>query len=99
GLAQRRRRAGSLFLHVRVSPRHRYRVRGRMNSGEEFALAIREGFRHTDKPGTLTELTASDIDIGAERDFELLLGGEGTEPNRVSLPDGAIMCSIREYYF
>ena len=91
--------ADNIYRHARVSPRHRYRIRGRMNSCEEFALAIREGFRHTDKPGTLTELTASDIGIGAERDFELLLGGEGTEPNRVSLPDGAIMCSIREYYF
>ena len=32
-------------------------------------------------------------------DFEILLGGEGDEPNRVPLPEGAIMCSIREYYF
>ena len=91
--------ADNVYRHARVSPRHEYRVRGRMHSCEEFALAIREGFRHTDRPATLTELTASEIGIRADTDFELILGGEGNEPNRVALPDGAIMCSIREYYF
>jgi hypothetical protein len=91
--------ADNIYRHARVSPRHTYRVRGRMNSCEEFALAIREGFRHTDTPATLTELTATDVGIHADHDFELLLGGDGNEPNRVPLPDGAIMCSIREYYF
>ncbi|HEY8216410.1 MAG TPA: DUF1214 domain-containing protein [Acidimicrobiia bacterium] len=91
--------ADNVYRHARVSPRHRYRIHGRMNSCQDFALAIREGFRHTDRPGTLTELTASDIGVEEDRDFELLLGGDGTERNRVPLPDGAIMCSIREYYF
>jgi hypothetical protein len=91
--------ADNIYRHARVSPRHEYRIVGRMNSCEDFALAIRSGFRHTDRPATLTELTASDIGIGEGADFELLLGGTGTEPNRVPLPDGAIMCSIREYYF
>ncbi|MGP0031787.1 MAG: DUF1214 domain-containing protein [Acidimicrobiales bacterium] len=91
--------ADNVYRHARISPHHRYRVRGRMNSCEEFALAIREGFRHTDRPATLAELTASDIGIGPDRDFELLLGGRGDEPNRVPVPDGAVMCSIREYYF
>jgi hypothetical protein len=91
--------ADNIYRHARVSPGHRYRIHGRMNSCEEFALAIREGFRHTDRPATLAEFTASDIGIGPDQDFELLLGGEGDEPNRIPLPDGAIMCSIREYYF
>jgi hypothetical protein len=91
--------ADNIYRHARVSPRHEYRVRGRMHSCEEFALAIREGFRHTDRPATLTELTASDVGIHAGDDFELILGGEGDEPNRVPLPDRSIMCSIREYYF
>lgn len=91
--------ADNVYRHARVIPRHEYRIRGRMHSCEDFVLAIREGFRHTDRPATLAELTASDIGIGPDHDFELLLGGEGDEPNRVPLPDGAIMCSIREYYF
>ncbi len=91
--------ADNVYRHARVSPRHRYRIRGHMHSCDEFALAIREGFRHTERPATLAELTASDVGIGRDREFEVLLGGEGDEPNRVPLPHGAIMCSIREYYF
>ncbi len=91
--------ADNVYRHARVSPRYSYVVRGRMNSCEEFALAIREGFRHTDTPGTLTELTASDIGIGPGDEFSLLLGGSGPEPNRVPLPEGSVMCSVREYYF
>jgi hypothetical protein len=91
--------ADNVYRHARVHPGHQYRIRGRMNSCEEFALAVREGFRHTDRPATLAELTASDVGIRQGKDFELLLGGEGSEPNRIPLPAGAIMCSIREYYF
>jgi Protein of unknown function (DUF1214) len=91
--------ADNVYRHARVDPGCTYRICGKMRSCEEFALAIRAGFRHTDTPATLTELTASDIGITAGDDFTILLGGEGDEPNRVPLPDGAIMCSIREYYF
>ena len=91
--------ADNVYRHARVDPGCTYRIRGRMNSCEEFALAIREGFRHTEHPATLAELTASDIGITAGTDFEILLGGEGDEANRVPVPDGAIMCSIREYYY
>ena len=55
--------ADNVYRHARVDPGCTYRIRGRMNSCEEFALAIREGFRHTEHPATLTELTASDIGI------------------------------------
>jgi hypothetical protein len=91
--------ADNVYRHARVSPTCTYVVRGRMNSCDDFALAIREGFRHTDTPGTLAELTASDIGIGPGDEFTLLLGGSGPEPNRLPLPDGSVMCSVREYYF
>jgi hypothetical protein len=90
--------ADNVYHHARVDPGCTYRIRGFMRSCEEFALAIRAGFRHTDTPATLTELTASDLGIRAGDGFELLLGGDGDEPNRVRLPEGAVMCSIREYY-
>ena len=91
--------ADNVYRHARVSPSHRYRIRGQMHSCQEFVLAIREGFRHTEHPATLAELTASDIGLGPGMEFEILLGGNGREPNRIPLPEGAIMCSIREYYF
>ncbi|MBV8949290.1 MAG: DUF1214 domain-containing protein [Actinobacteria bacterium] len=91
--------ADNVYRHARVAPGHRYRIRGRTNSCEDFALAVRAGFRHTATPATLKELTASDVGIGRDQSFELVLGGAGREPNHVPLPDGAVMCSIREYYF
>jgi hypothetical protein len=91
--------ADNVYRHARVAPGHCYRIRGHMNSCEEFALAIRAGFRHTDRPATLTELTASDLGIARDGTFEVLLGGTGDEVNRLPLPEGAVMCSIREYYF
>jgi hypothetical protein len=91
--------ADNTYRHARVDPGCEYRIHGRMHSCEDFVVAIRTGFRHTDSPATLVELTASEIGIGEGGEFEVLLGGTGAEPNRMALPEGAIMCSIREYYF
>ena len=70
-----------------------------MHSCEDFILAIRRNFMHMEGSGTIAELSAHDIGLGAGDDFEILLGGAGDEPNRVPLPDGALSVSIREYYF
>ena len=82
------------YRHARVDPGLRYRIRGRMHSCDDFILAVRAGFMHQERWGTLVEVTASDIGIGRGAEFELLLGEGGTIP----LPDGAAMVSIREYY-
>ncbi len=91
--------ADNVYRHARIDPRHEYRITGNMHGSEDFALAIRTGFRHTDNPATLTERTGSDLGARRGEPFEVLLGGDGDEPNRIPLGEGAIMCSIREYYF
>jgi hypothetical protein len=91
--------ADNVYRHARVHPALRYRITGKMHSCDDFILAIRTDFRHMEGGFTLTELTAHDVGIGPGDDFEILLGGEGDEPNRVPLPDGAVTVSIREYYF
>lgn len=92
--------AENTYRHARVDPLLRYRIRGRMNSCEDFILAIRSGFRHQPKPGTLVEVTASNVGIREGDQFELLLGGSPSDdPHQIDLPDEAIMVSIREYYF
>src|SRR5437763_174831 len=45
--------ADNVYRHARVDPGCTYRIRGKMRSCEQFALAIRPGFRHTDTPATL----------------------------------------------
>ena len=92
--------AENTYRHARVDPSLRYRLRGKMNSCEDFILAIRSGFRHQPKPGTLVEVTASNVGIREGDEFELVLGGPPSDdPHQIDLPDEAIMVSIREYYF
>jgi hypothetical protein len=92
--------ADNIYRHARIDTSRRYRIRGRMNSCEEWVLAIRCGFMHQPKWGTVHEAYASDFGIGAGESFELILGGDPMPGvNWVPLPDGAIMASFREYYF
>jgi len=85
----------NVYRHARIDPSRRYRIRGRMHSCEEFLLAIRVGFMHEPVHGTVQNRTASDLGIGPGDEFELLLGGDDGIP----IPDGAVMVTIREYYF
>jgi Protein of unknown function (DUF1214) len=91
--------ADNVYRHARVHPSLRYRIVGKMHSCEDFILAIRRNFMHMEGSGTIAELTAHMVGIGPGDDFEILLGGEGDEPHRVPLPEGALSVSIREYYF
>jgi len=84
------------YRHARISPEHRYRIRGRMHSCEDFILTLRAGFFHNQVWGTKVEITASDRGIREGADFEILLGGE--EQGAIPIPDDVIMVSIREYY-
>lgn len=91
--------ADNVYRHTRVDPARRYRITGRMHSCEEFVLAIRCGFMHEPRWGTVHEVSATDLGIGRGDDFELILGGTEPGPGRVPLPDGAVMASFREYYY
>jgi hypothetical protein len=91
--------ADNIYRHARVHPSLSYRIVGKMHSCEDFILAIRRNFMHMEGSGTVAELSAHDLDLGPDDDFEILLGGDGDEPNRVPLPEGALSVSIREYYF
>jgi hypothetical protein len=79
-----------------------------MHAAEDFILALRAGFMHQQRWGTLAEYTASDLGIGIGDAFDIELGGPfkaghvTVDPDGVihlPLPEGAVMVSIREYYF
>ena len=90
--------ADNIYRHARIDTARRYRIRGRMNSCDDFMLAIRCGFMHQPKWGTVHEVSAHELGIGKGDEFELLLGGEPQPGRWVPLPEGAIMASFREYY-
>ncbi len=86
------------YRHARIDPRRRYRIRGRMHGCEQFALTLRVGFMHMEEWGTKTALSSFDLGIEPGDDFEIVLGGDGSEPGAVPIPDGVTMVSVREYY-
>ena len=87
--------ADNVYRHARVEPGRRYRIRGQMYSCSDFILAVRRGFMHMPTWGTIFELTASDLGLGPGDEIDLIAG----EGGQIDLPDGAVMISIREYYF
>jgi hypothetical protein len=89
--------ADNVYRHARIEPGRRYRIRGRMHSCEEFLLAVRAGFMHQAVWGTLETFTATEHGIGPGDEFELFLGGD--DPESIPLPEGAVMISVREYYY
>lgn len=89
--------ADNVYRHARIEPGRRYRIHGRMHSCDEFLLAVRAGFMHQPVWGTLQTVVASDLGISPGDEFELLFGGD--EAGAIDLPDGAVMISVREYYF
>lgn len=92
--------AENVYRHARVDPARRYRIRGRMHSAEDFVLAVRAGFMHEPRWGTLFQVAGCDLGIGRGDAFELLVGGDDPGTGRwVPLPEGAAMVTFREYYF
>jgi hypothetical protein len=86
------------YRHARIDPARRYRIRGRMHACEDFVLTLRAGFMHMPTWGTKAALTASERGIVRGDSFELLLGGDGSEPGWIQIPDGVTTVSVREYY-
>lgn len=91
--------ADNVYRHARVDPKHRYRIRGRMNSCEDFVLTLRRGFMHQKVWGTLKEIRAAELGITPGKEFEILLGGDGTEPGWHAIPAEVNSATFREYYF
>lgn len=89
--------ADNVYRHARISSDRRYRITGRMHSCQEFMLAIRAGFMHEERWGTLREISATELGIAEDDEFSFTLGNSPDDD--VNLPDGAVMASIREYYY
>ncbi len=86
------------YHHARIDPKHRYRIRGRMHSCEHFALTLRVGFMHMKEWGTKKAISSVDLGLGPGDDFEILLGGNGSEPGWTAIPEDVTTVSLREFY-
>ena len=88
----------NVYHHARIDARRRYRIRGNMNSCEEFVMTLRRDFMHMPVWGTLATITASERGIQRGDDFEILLGGDGSDPAFTQIPEEVKTVSLREYY-
>lgn len=86
------------YHHARIDSRRRYRIRGEMRSCEDFVLTLRVGFMHMEDWGTRATVVASERGIVPGEPFELLLGGDGSEPGWIPIPEEVTTVSLREYY-
>jgi len=86
------------YHHVRIDPRRRYRVAGRMNSCEHFVITLRVGFMHMKEWGTKASVTSVERGIAPGDDFELFFGGDGSDPAFTQIPEDVTTLSTREYY-
>lgn len=86
------------YHHARIDPARRYRIRGQMHSCEEFVLTLRVGFMHMEEWGTKATVTASERGISRGDSFELLLGGDGSDPDWIAIAEDVTTVSLREYY-
>ena len=88
----------NVYHHTRIDSKHRYRIRGKMHSCEHFVMTLRVGFMHMKEWGTKKAISSTELDIGPGDDFEILLGGDGTEPGWWPIPEEVTTLSLREYY-
>ena len=88
----------NVYLHARIDPKRRYRIRGRMHACEEFVITLRVDFMHMPEWGTLATITASERGIGPGDEFEILLGGDGSDPAWFPIPERVTTASLRQYY-
>jgi hypothetical protein len=88
----------NLYLHARIDPKRRYRIRGRMHACEDFVITLRIDFMHMPEWGTLATIHAADRGLGPGDDFEILLGGDGSDPAFFPIPEGVTTVSLRQYY-
>ncbi|MGB0620386.1 MAG: hypothetical protein ACPGVZ_13060 [Myxococcota bacterium] len=86
------------YHHARIDPTHRYRVAGRMHSCEHFVITFRVGFMHMKEWGTRASITSVERGIESGDDFEILVGGDGSDPDFFPIPEGVTTLSLREYY-
>ena len=88
----------NVYHHATIDPSLRYRISGHMHSCEDFVLTLRAGFMHMEVWGTRATARASERGIRRGEPFELLLGGDGSDPDWIQIPEGVVAASLREYY-
>jgi hypothetical protein len=76
-----------------------YRVSGHMGSCEEFVLQIKGGARQSGGAEIATEVSASQLGLGAGDAFEIMLSADEHAGAWLALAPGPGFVHVRDYYF
>jgi hypothetical protein len=88
----------NLYLGARIDGRHRYRVHGTLGTARWMSFNVHAGAFGAGGRGTAHALDARELLLGADRRFELFLGGEQRGPNWLPLPPDAGSLIVRQTF-
>src|SRR5258705_7153047 len=88
----------NLYLGARISGVHTYRVHGTLGTASWMSFNILAGAFGAGGRGTAHALDARDLVLGADRRFELFLGGERRGANWLPLPPDAGSLIVRQTF-
>jgi hypothetical protein len=89
----------AIYFDAPLDPRHAYIVRGNMSGAVYFSMSIEEGAQE----GHLSKTTGgvindTEIDVDAEGNFTVYLGGEPRKRNWLALTENASRVTTRHYF-
>jgi hypothetical protein len=88
----------NLYLGARVDGRYTYRVFGTLGTARWMSFNIHAGAFGAGGRGTADALDARNLTLGADRSFELFLGGPQRGPNWLPLPRDAGSLIVRQTF-
>lgn len=86
----------SLYLGARIDGNHSYRIWGTLGTASWMSFNIHAGAFGGGGRGTVAVLDAKDLEIAADRSFELFLGGSKRKGNWIPMPPDASSVVMRQ---
>ena len=82
------------YLYIPLSAAHTYRITGNLSSVFDVIFAP-----HDEKFGNFGELYGQDMQVAANGEYELFLGGPRRDGNWMPLAEGVTFITVRFYYY
>jgi len=87
------------YLRARIRGDSSYRITGNLSTIENLIISVQNGDMHQERYGVIGDLDRSQLEIGPDGSFELILSPEPPQPgkNWLQIPPDADHVGIRQY--